>query len=346
VVLAIGRMSATGASTQAGHREVRALDKCLGQLEEANERGERAVSEPLAQAFGTHVAGLRAGLAINEALDLVFGQQERLLKGATGQSIDTLTSGHRTGPTVRRAKIRILTAAPASPTPTGEGNLSLDQARDVTDRIKADIGMVGVLMLAAHEGRAWVALGYGTWEAYVRTEFGLSRSRSYELLTQGRVVREIRKAARMSGMPDISSRLAMRLSPSIGAIAETIAARLPDDMSPETVADVVNDVIKTYRRLGSTARRHLRATAAARDDRQDVCSSAPDLRRSAAARWLEGNRFSLSDVTDYLSDMPPIEDLLQLLDDDRHPSMRLSRAARRLSELASAFARTQQSRSA
>ena len=42
-------------------------------------------------------------------------------------------------------------------------------------------------MLEAHDRRAWQALGYPTWEQYVKKEFNLSRSRSYQLLDRAKV---------------------------------------------------------------------------------------------------------------------------------------------------------------
>lgn len=72
------------------------------------------------------------------------------------------------------------------------------EARDLTDRIKASVDKTWQLLLNAREWNAWSSLGYGTWEAYVREEFGIGRSRSYQLLDQARVVREIEAAASTS----------------------------------------------------------------------------------------------------------------------------------------------------
>jgi membrane-associated HD superfamily phosphohydrolase len=81
-------------------------------------------------------------------------------------------------------------------------DISPDAARDLTKLIKdrledifGQIHEVEQLILEAHDRRAWQALGYSTWEQYVKKEFALSRSRSYQLLDQARVVNRLREAA-------------------------------------------------------------------------------------------------------------------------------------------------------
>jgi len=55
-------------------------------------------------------------------------------------------------------------------------------ARDLTDRINtASKDLAGMLQRARDE-KAWAALGYETWKAYVAAEIKLSKSRVYQLL--------------------------------------------------------------------------------------------------------------------------------------------------------------------
>jgi hypothetical protein len=85
-------------------------------------------------------------------------------------------------------------------TPAGEQwmsnalDISVDAARDLTKLIKGklegildQVHEVHQLILEAHDRRAWQALGYPTWQAYVKKEFNLSRSRSYQLLDRAKV---------------------------------------------------------------------------------------------------------------------------------------------------------------
>jgi len=88
--------------------------------------------------------------------------------------------------------------------------LTRTAARDLTDRIKRAATQICLLLLEAHDGRAWSSLGYRSWEAYARQEFRMSRSRSYELLDQARVLQAVRSAAEISAIPDISAYAAVR----------------------------------------------------------------------------------------------------------------------------------------
>src|SRR5687768_8036370 len=83
--------------------------------------------------------------------------------------------------------------APAAETQTRW--LSADEARALTDRIKDAADQLWTLLLEAHEGRAWEALGYTSWRDYAKSEFGIGQSHAYRLLDQGRVIRAVAAAA-------------------------------------------------------------------------------------------------------------------------------------------------------
>lgn len=55
--------------------------------------------------------------------------------------------------------------------------LNAPAARDLTDQIKVALGATWELVKQAYEGRAWVALGYDSWDDYCTREFGTSRLR-------------------------------------------------------------------------------------------------------------------------------------------------------------------------
>src|SRR5882757_7608139 len=86
-------------------------------------------------------------------------------------------------------------------------------ARDLTERIRNATQHVYMLLLEAHARRAWIALGYRSWERYVQSEFGISRSRSYQLLDQGRVTTIIQSTAGLSRPLDIHPYAAAQLKP-------------------------------------------------------------------------------------------------------------------------------------
>lgn len=72
--------------------------------------------------------------------------------------------------------------------------LNADEARALTDEIKGTTERLYALLLRAQEGRAWSALGYGSWREYAMTEFQMSQSHAYRLLDQARVIEAIEAA--------------------------------------------------------------------------------------------------------------------------------------------------------
>lgn len=51
-------------------------------------------------------------------------------------------------------------------------DLTQKAARDLTDQIRTGMESIYHLIRAAYTGRAWAALGYGSWDEYVTREFG------------------------------------------------------------------------------------------------------------------------------------------------------------------------------
>lgn len=54
-------------------------------------------------------------------------------------------------------------------------SVTVSEARDLTDRIKVAINGTRLMIKEAYTRRAWVALGYESWDAYCATEFGEQR---------------------------------------------------------------------------------------------------------------------------------------------------------------------------
>lgn len=57
----------------------------------------------------------------------------------------------------------------------GEMQISANQARDLTDRIKVGVEAVWDLVKQSYASRAWSVLGYASWDDYCTREFGTSR---------------------------------------------------------------------------------------------------------------------------------------------------------------------------
>jgi hypothetical protein len=123
--------------------------------------------------------------------------------------------------------------------------LSVNEARKITDAIRGQVDRVWRLLVDAHDGQAWVALGYSSWDAYVRAEFGMSRGRSYQLLDQGRVIAAIGDASGdVSTTVDISERDARDLKDQLPAATAAIRARVEAGESPKKAT---TEVVRTMR---------------------------------------------------------------------------------------------------
>lgn len=127
-------------------------------------------------------------------------------------------------------------------------SMSTSEARAITDQIKEHTDAVWKLLVVAHEGQAWKPLGYSNWATYVQGEFGIGRSRSYQLLDQARVIREIE--SELSTKVDISERDARDIKPVLTAVVADIregVADLGPEPEPEQVQSVVDEVVKAHR---------------------------------------------------------------------------------------------------
>src|ERR1700678_1288895 len=160
----LSRMS-VASQLRPGRERLRNLDACLTELEEAAASGQRVLSATLASRLRGQVPVLTAGLAISESLEIVFREQQFVMTNRN-----------------REAEMPVTSRTPTHDTENVAPPLSEAEARSLTDRIKAGVQQTFELLFEAHERRAWAVLGYRSWEQYVRREFDLSRSRSYELL--------------------------------------------------------------------------------------------------------------------------------------------------------------------
>ncbi|TMC06075.1 MAG: hypothetical protein E6J41_19985 [Chloroflexi bacterium] len=184
--------------------------------------------------------------------------------------------------------------------PASRPALPLDQreAALLTERIRAATRRVCLLLLKAHEGRAWIALGYSSWNQYVRSEFSISRSRSYELLDQARVVLRLRDAAGTQTVPEVSAYLALHIKPRLGQIAQDIQERVEQaadqDAGPDAAA-IMASVLDEERRVIARRRPAVRA------------------RRELARVIAEDNLSHLSDAIELLSSMPEPQQVVELM---------------------------------
>lgn len=114
--------------------------------------------------------------------------------------------------------------------------LTKAEASALTERIRGHIDAAWADITKAYEGKAWKALGYSSWGAYVKAEFDMSRRHSYRLIDQGRVIREIAEATgeNVTHGSQISERVAREIKEDLSAITAEIKQRVEQGKDPET----------------------------------------------------------------------------------------------------------------
>ena len=116
-------------------------------------------------------------------------------------------------------------------------SLGPEEARSLTDRIKARSEELWHLLLEAYEGGAHTALGYSSWGAYFEDEFGGSSRHGYRLLDAGRVAKAIESSDRA-----VTHRIPTEFE------ARELAPIAKQD--PEEAAELWGDVVEEARQTG------------------------------------------------------------------------------------------------
>lgn len=93
---------------------------------------------------------------------------------------------------------------------TVKPTLSPEQAKALTEEVRADVAALWAKVLELYEGGAHVALGYGGWREYWAAEFGGQGARGEQLVRAGRVARALAEA----GLPaPANDSVARKLTP-------------------------------------------------------------------------------------------------------------------------------------
>lgn len=71
------------------------------------------------------------------------------------------------------------------------------EAEAATAKLKSYFGVSCQLVKELHDKQAWKAMGYGSWAAYTKAEFDISRSRSYQLIKYAEVVAGLASVAQV-----------------------------------------------------------------------------------------------------------------------------------------------------
>lgn len=319
-----------GANSQRDRGTLRILDACLQRLEDAHERGETVVTQALAKKFGAFVLGLTANMPISEALELVFNEQENVMRPNLPTSIGPGGNGAPWYPRSSLSNGAQVSAVTYPSHAVNSQQLSLSEARELTHQIKSGVCHVSSLLLKAHDGRAWSALAYTSWAEYVHVEFGFSRSRSYELLEHARVLQALTQAAGLSGIGDISPYASSQIKPHLPELIHEIQIQASGRSEVEA-RRVVTELVGKLRAglsLSDASRTASKAVAAP----------------SAVGSYGADGAFDvdkLLDAVELLANMPPVRVVMSSIQDvEAERLVGLPAAARWLTGLAASWGRT------
>ncbi len=295
-------------------QRLRILDACLQSLEDAHERGDNLVPPHVMRSFWQHLPWLATSMSIRQAIDGVFAEQESILREAGALTGDGRVSMRANGGPVSPTRIREFAAME----PLDEAG-----ARKLTEQIRAATRQVCLLLLEAHERRVWVVLNYTRWEDYVSAEFGFSRSRSYELLDQGRVILALQEAAALTEIPDVSGYAASQIKHCLPEITEEIRTRARDSGTGVPMRQVM-ELVETFR---------AQAKALAASDGGDEALAQGTVVDTGKDPCLY--RVPLHEVTAWLASLPPVEVVMARIRKlNRYDPAAVEKAARWLSDFA------------
>ena len=86
------------------------------------------------------------------------------------------------------------------------GEMDTQAAFELTTRIRNSTHELAQLIRQARDGRAWLALGYSTFDEWTHESFGWHRSRAYQLLNMAMLDEEVREAVQLPETWTLSDR--------------------------------------------------------------------------------------------------------------------------------------------
>lgn len=123
--------------------------------------------------------------------------------------------------------------------------LNEEEARDLTNKIRTTTNVLYLLIARAHAGKAHIALGYSSFEAYIREEFNYSKSYAYKLLNQANVIKAIEAVAPEGTQVYVSDATARGLKASMDDFIPELEERLAE--RPDDAGAVIEELITEYK---------------------------------------------------------------------------------------------------
>lgn len=131
------------------------------------------------------------------------------------------------------------------------GGLSEAEARSLTDEVKGDAERLWRKLVELYDGKAHLSLGYSSWDGYFTAEFGGSKSRAYQLLDAGRVLK-LAQSTMVDSAP--TERQARELAPLLDQPEELQAAWTEAvEQHGEPTAAQVREVVQDRKNVQTAA---------------------------------------------------------------------------------------------
>jgi hypothetical protein len=114
---------------------------------------------------------------------------------------------------------------------TSTTDLSLEQAKNLTEQIRTSGESLRTHLLAAYDGKAWKVMGYSGWPDYLAHEFDVSRSNAWKLIHTARSIKVLASAAQIA---EADVALTVNQATQLGPKGvEEVVQRVADRVSPD-----------------------------------------------------------------------------------------------------------------
>lgn len=124
--------------------------------------------------------------------------------------------------------------------------LNESEAREITNKIRTTTNVLYLLIARAHAGKAHVALGYSSFENYIKEEFNYSKSYAYKLLNQANVINAIEAVSPEGTQVYVSDATARGLKASMDDFIPELEERMVGVPADEA-GEVIEELIAEYK---------------------------------------------------------------------------------------------------
>lgn len=124
--------------------------------------------------------------------------------------------------------------------------LSREEARELTKTIRTQTNVLYLLIARAHAGKAHIALGYSSFEAYIRAEFDYSKSYAYKLINQANIISAIEEVMPEGTQVYVSDATARGLKASMNSFIPELESRVSANPEEDPAA-IMDELVQQYR---------------------------------------------------------------------------------------------------